>query len=198
MISLMPDRVRLSARRWSATKPRRRLTLLLICLLAAVNTQVHAQMDEYSVKAGYLYNFSKYVTWPEGGFAAANTPFVICLLGEDPFEGRLDQAIAGKTSGNGRVLEVRRLNTPDRAAFRQCQVVFLGKSEKDRAAEIVETLKEAPIFTVADFEAFAEKGGVANLRLEGTRVKVDLNVNAANHANLKISARLQQVAHLVH
>jgi hypothetical protein len=62
----------------------------------------------------------------------------------------------------------------------------------------VEVLKETSIFSVADFDSFAEKGGIADLRIEGTRVKVDLNVNAANHANLKISARLQQVANLVH
>jgi hypothetical protein len=177
---------------------RRAALPFILAILAAVSVNAHGQMDEYSIKAGYLYNFSKYVAWPEGTFAAPTAPFVICLIGEDPFGGRLDQAIAGKTSGDGRPLLVKRLKAPDRPAVRECQVLFLCKSQESRAAEIVEVLKETSIFSVADFDSFAEKGGIADLRIEGTRVKVDLNVNAANHANLKISARLQQVANLVH
>ena len=189
MISLAPERGQLMGGRLAL--------LMVLCVFPVAGNQANAQMDEYSVKAGYLYNFSKYVTWPEDAFGAANSPFVICIVGEDPFEGRVEQAIAGKASGNGRPLEVRRMHTTDRAAFQGCQVVFLSKSEKNRAGEIVATLKDAPVFTVADFDSFAEKGGIADLKIEGTRVKVDLNVNAANRANLKISARLQQVATLV-
>jgi YfiR/HmsC-like len=174
-----------------------RLVLALLCLLTAATGKARGQMDEYSVKAGYLYNFTKYVTWPDEAFASTTAPFVICILGRDPFEGRLDQAIAGKSSGNGKPLQVKRLNTMDRAAFRDCQVLFVSKSERDHAADIVWLLKETPTFTVGDFDSFAQQGGIADLRLEGTRIKVDLNVNAAVHANLKISARLQQVANLV-
>jgi hypothetical protein len=176
----------------------RQLTLVLVSILVVAGSQAYGQMDEYSVKAGYLYNFSKYVTWPEGALSAPNTPFVICIFGNDPFAGRLDQAIAGKTAGDGRALEVKRVNMPSRAGFHECQMVFLSKSEIARTAEIVELLKENPIFTVADFGSFAQKGGIADLRLEGSRVKVDLNVEAATRANLKISAKLQQVANLVH
>lgn len=173
-----------------------RALLISFLLLAGVSTD--AQMDEYSIKAGYLYNFSKYVSWPAGVFAAADTPFMICLVGDDPFGGRLDQAIAGKTSADNRPFLLKRLKAIDRAAFQECEVVFLGKSAQTHAAEILDTLKDSPVFTVADFESFAQKGGIADLRIEGTRVKVDLNVNAANRVNLKISARLQQVANLVH
>ena len=79
------------------------LILALLSMLLASGS-VSAQMDEYSIKAGYLYNFSKYVQWPEGTFPTPETPFVICIVGEDPFGGRLDQAIAGKTSGDARPL----------------------------------------------------------------------------------------------
>jgi len=171
--------------------------LILLGLLTVAGHSARGQMDEYSIKAGYLYNFSKYVTWPKEAFRAADAPFLICIVGRDPFEGRLDQAIAGKNSGDGRPLQVRRVSNLDRTAFHDCQEVFLSKSERDHAAEIVELLKETPTFTVADFESFAEKGGIADLRIDGARVKVDLNISAANRADLKINARLQQVANLV-
>ena len=99
----MPERLALVSLRRAA-----RLFIIILALPAAVSVTAQGQMDEYSIKAGYLYNFSKYVAWPEGTFAAPTAPFVICL-GEDPFGGRLDQAIAGKTSGDGRPLLVKRL-----------------------------------------------------------------------------------------
>jgi hypothetical protein len=76
-------------------------------------------------------------------------------------------------------------------------MVFISVSEKSHAMAIREALKASPVFTVADFSPFAENGGIANLRIDGNKVRVDLNINAANQVNLKISGKLQQVANLV-
>jgi hypothetical protein len=172
--------------------------LLLVCCVALpMATTANAQMDEYSIKAGYLYNFSKYVAWPEQTFASPSIPFVICIVGEDPFGNRLDQAVSGKTAGDGRPLEIRRLKNAEPGPLHECQMAFVGKSEKEHAATIIESLKDSSVLTIADFNPFAENGGVADLRIDGTKVKVDLNMNAANRANLKVSGRLQQVANLV-
>jgi len=171
--------------------------LLLSGLLVSASFPASTQMDEYSIKAGYLYNFTKYVVWPEQTFAASNTPLNICILGGDPFHGKLDQAVAGRTAGDGRVLEVKHLDGKDMSQARQCQVLFIGRSEEQSAAAIVNSLKGASVFAVADFSNFAEIGGVANLRIEGNRVRIDLNMNAAVRANLKVSGKLQQVANIV-
>lgn len=154
-------------------------------------------MDEYSIKAGYLYNLTKYVTWPEGTFASPAVPLAICIVGKDPFEGRLEQAIAGKSSGDGRPLEIRRMKGENKEALRGCQIAFISKSEKRNTTAIVNAVKDAPVFTVADFDSFAQEGGVADLRIEDVKVKIDLNMGAAGKANLRISGKLQQVSNLV-
>lgn len=154
-------------------------------------------MDEYSIKAGYLYNLTKYVSWPEGTFSSPSTPLVICIVGKDPFEGRLEQAVAGKTAGDGRSLEIQRMKGDSAAALRGCQIAFISKSERRGVSAIVNAVKDAPVFTVADFDSFAQDGGVADLRIEDVRVKIDLNMAAAGRANLKISGKLQQVSNLV-
>ena len=174
-----------------------RVLFLITWILLLASVQASAQMDEYDIKAGYLYNFSKYVAWPDGTFATPTAPFVICIVGEDPFGNRLDQAVAGKMAGSGRPLEIRRLTNQEAGVLRQCQIVFIGKSERKRVASVLAALKGSSTFTVADFTPFAEEGGIANLRIDGTKVKVDLNINAANRANLKVSGKLQQVANLV-
>jgi len=162
---------------------------LLVLLLGSL--PLAGQMDEYSIKAAYLYNFSRYVEWPGGG------PITICVAGDDPFGGKLEQAVAGKTAGNGQPIEVKRVSASAGAGLKSCRILFLAKSEKAHAGAVVNAVKDAAVFTVADFAPFAENGGVANLTLEGSRVRVALNMGAANHANLKISGKLQQVAVLV-
>jgi hypothetical protein len=180
-----------------ARKPKiRHLIVLMLASLFLTGT-LNAQMDEYSIKAAYLYNFSKYVEWPGVTGEEAHTSFVICIVGEDPFGDILNQAVSGKTSGDGRVLEVRRLKAIDPPSLRKCEMVFISVSEKSHAMAIREALKASPVFTVADFSPFAENGGIANLRIDGNKVRVDLNINAANQVNLKISGKLQQVANLV-
>jgi hypothetical protein len=179
-----------------AVNGRRRLAWILVSILLSAGL-INAQMDEYSIKAGYLYNFSKYVVWPEGTFASATTPFIICILGDDPFGSRIDQAIAGKTAGDGRPLEVKRIKNASSEELHACQIIFIAQSEKKNAALVMETVKSIAVFTVADFSPFAENGGVADLRIEGMKVRVDLNMAAATRANLKVSGKLQQVANLV-
>jgi hypothetical protein len=176
---------------------RKHSVVIALCLLLPAGVPGSAQMDEYSIKAGYLYNFSKYVTWPEQAFSAPTSPFVICVVGNDPFGSRLDQAVAGKSSGDGRALQIKRLKNADAVRLRECHLVFVGKSEQEHAAEIIEVLRTLAVLTVADFNSFAEKGGVADLRIDGTKVKVDLNMSSASRANLKVSGKLQQVSNLV-
>ena len=173
---------------------RSRSLLTVMATVALASSPAATQMDEYSIKAAYLYNFSKYVAWPEGTSPSASAHFLICIAGEDPFGEHLDNTVAGKTSADGRPLEVRRLKVEDSSALRECQIVFVSKSEKKNIAALLAVTRDTAIMTVADFSPFAEEGGVANLRIDGTKVKVDLNMSAANHANLKVSGKLQQVA----
>lgn len=173
-----------------------RTLVLVYALLLFGHVPCSGQMDEYSIKAGFLYNFTKYVEWPEASFAESNS-FVICIAGEDPFEGRLDQVISGRTAGNGRPLTVKHLDKGTTGNFKGCQLLFVSKSERRRANEIISAVEGNSVFTVADFSPFAEMRGGADLRIEGNKVKVDLNVSAAIRANLKVSGRLQQVANLV-
>jgi hypothetical protein len=86
---------------------------------------------EYSVKAQYLANFSKFVKWPEKTFPRADTPFVIGVVGRYPFGPSLGEAVAGQTV-RGRKIEVRWLRgQKTREDFRQCQILFstMGESK---------------------------------------------------------------------
>jgi hypothetical protein len=148
---------------------------------------------EYDLKAVFLYNFTTFVEWPKEARPAPGKPFIIGVLGRDPFGAVLDGVVAGE-SLNGTPLEVRRYRTAETA--RECQILFISSSEAAHLPQILDTLRGRPVLTVADMPRFSESGGIIAFST-GTRVQLHINAEAARQAGLSISSKLMRVATLV-
>ena len=83
-------------------------------------------MDEYQVKAAFLYNFAKFVEWPPEAFKTPKDPILICVLGHNPFGNALEEAIRGK-SIEGRAFAFRQVS--DAESANACQILFVGSAE---------------------------------------------------------------------
>jgi hypothetical protein len=149
---------------------------------------------EYEVKAAFLYNFIKYVEWPEKVFPSRETPLTIGILGEDPFGDLLDKAIEGKKS-NGRKIVVRRHDQLQN--LKDCHLIFISRSERGRLNALLGELRGATILTVSETERFAERGGIINFKMQGEKVRFEINIKAAESAGLKISSKLLSVATVI-
>jgi hypothetical protein len=163
-------------------------TLLLLATLVGISSG--QSVDEYEVKAAFLYNFTKFVEWPR---AIDSGSFSICVLGDDPFESAIDRLVNGKTVG-GHPLQVRRIK--DGADSRQCQIVFLSASEKGKASKLVETVRGSAVLTVGESQDFLRMGGMVFLATEKDRVNVVINAAATDGVGFKISAKLMTLARL--
>jgi uncharacterized protein DUF4154 len=152
--------------------------------------------SEYDVKAAYLFKFTKFVEWPPTAFASAEAPFVIGVVGRDPFSGGLDRLIEGNTTG-ARRLEVRHLAASDAAGLRSCQMIFVSASEERRLAAILSALQSRPVLVVGESEGFASAGGMLGFALRESRIGIEINSTAARQARLKISSQLLNLAKLV-
>ena len=146
------------------------------------------------MKAAFLFHFAQFVDWPADAFKEADSPLVYCTIGEDPFRGALDASLIGKMIG-GRSFRVQHLKQPHEV--QGCQVVFLGILEKKAMSATLATLKGNPVLTVGESEHFAQDGGMIGFCLEGNKVRFEINITAAEQANLKISARLLALAKTV-
>ena len=168
-----------------------------ICIGLAISfaaTAAHGVSKGYKVRAAYLYNFLKYIDWPGSSFSGADAPISICVLGEDRFEGILETATSGK-SVKGRAVSIK--NFPAGAPAppaSECQILFISDSEKDRVDELLAAVAGSAIATVSEVGGFGEKGGMLNFSMQGAKMKVELNMGAAEKAGLKVSAKLQQVS----
>ena len=177
--------------------------IAITCLLSAMALGGHAQgMDsadssEYLIKAGFIYNFAKLVQWPATAFAQPDSPIVIGILGDDPFGATLDRIVADKKI-NGRSLVVRRLKwSRDFKEVKDCNILFVSISEKEHIDSVVEMMKQLPVLTIGDAPGFARRGGIMNFTLEDNKVRFEVNVEAAKHADLTISSRLLTLAKIV-
>jgi hypothetical protein len=166
--------------------------LLITALPASAQTGIGSKEDEYLIKAAFLYGFGQNITWPASAFHGNKAPFVIGILGPNPFGGAL-QEIAQKKTIQGRKIVVKQF-----AALKNyegpCHLLFISdavRPEEQRAA--LEQLSRAGLLTVGEIPGFAEDGGVVNLFLEGDSVRFELNVEAANRAGLRMDAQLQKL-----
>jgi hypothetical protein len=150
-----------------------------------------AQPSEYEVKAAFLFNFAKFVDWPEGSFTAPEQGLRLCVLGSDPFGQTLDQVVSGKEV-NGRPVEVRRVQAP--AVPPHCHILFLSGSEDERLGQHLRHLRHVSVLTVSDVDGFAERGGVIGMRMDQNKVRFEVNMIAARDAKLKLSSQLLKVA----
>jgi hypothetical protein len=159
-------------------------------LLGAMTVDAQqARPSDYQVKAAYLFNFGKFVSWPSA--ASGGESFPICLIGRDPFGNVLDTTLSGETIG-GKSVVVRRLSKlPDATA---CRVLFISSSEEGRLREIFATINKAGVLTVSDIAGFSQRGGMIQFVLQGNKVRFEVDLKAAEDAGLTLSSELLKVA----
>jgi hypothetical protein len=169
--------------------------LYAIWLLGAA-LQLSAQapaFDEYQIKAAFLYNFAKFVEWPQGTFASPTDPIGICIVGQNPFGSALEYMVQGKKVGD-RAFAVRRF--PDTLQASQCQILFIGATEWKRTRALLDTVKSTGVLTVGESDDFTALGGIINFRLDGPRVRIQVDLQTAEHAKLRISSKLLSLAEI--
>ena len=151
------------------------------------------QAPEYQVKAVFLFNFAQFVDWPPAAFPDPATPLVIGILGNDPFEGFLEQTIRGEQV-RGRGFQVQRYHSLDE--IKTCHILFISRPEGNRPEAILAGLRNWPILTVSDADGFAERGGMIRFVTDRNHIRLQINLDAAQAASLTISSKLLRVAEI--
>lgn len=147
---------------------------------------------DYQVKAAYLFNFLKFVQWPQPQ-AARHRAIRLCIWGDDPFHGVLDK-VAGKRVRD-RVVEVRYLQRWQEAE--DCQLLYLPSQEQAPSATRLRALHRHAVLTVSDRAGFARAGGIIGLDARVQSLRMAINHRVARDAGLKISSKLLGLAHIV-
>ncbi len=172
---------------------RRGASLIAALVLLGSTRLLGDTSREYDVKAAFLYNFITFTDWPADDFTSPSSPYVIGIMGEDPFGPVIEQIVNGEQI-KSRPLQVRRFKHLE--DMQRVHILFLSSSESHHLPEVLRWLKGQPILTVSDIPGFAEAGGGIEF-LSDTRIKLLINPSALREANLTVSSKLLRLAQLV-
>lgn len=142
---------------------------------------------EYQLKAAFLYKLLPFIEWPPEKLGAPESPFVIGVLGKDPFGGTLEAVIQGEKFKQ-HPLVIRHVSSA--AEARTCHLLFISRSEDNRLGAIFKELRDDPVLTVGESENFIARGGMINLFLVENYLRFKSNNSAAKEAGLRLTAQL--------
>ena len=176
------------------TRPvRSLLAWVVIGFFSALTPASSADLGEYQVKAGFLFNFAKYTEWPEAS-SAGDPHLNLCVMGKDPFGVAVLAAFESRPIGD-REFRSRRGITRDNLG--RCQVLFIAASEERNLSAILRDASARPILTISDIDGFVEAGGMIGLVTVEDRIQFDVNLAACQRASLKPSSQMLRLARQV-
>jgi len=170
------------------------LGLAMLLAGAAPSAMAAGGPESDQLKAAYLFNFAKFVAWPDDRFDSEGAALIFCMVGEDPLNGALGKITSGR-SVQGRQIEIRNFASPEDA--KTCHILFLDKGITAESTDVLKRYDGVGVLTVGESEGFAAQGGVANFFIDGKRVRFEINKQAAQDQRLKISSRLLKLARIV-
>lgn len=170
--------------------------LAILIFFATGNTPASfaqsAGLSEYHVKAAFLYNFAKFVRWPETAFADESAPFNLCIIGVEPFIRARETLIDKRIRGHQ--VEVRRLDGVDSGMG--CHMLFVGAEESATVGSLLPALGDHTL-TVGESSDFIGRGGVINLKAIDNKVRFEIDRAGGERYGFKFSSQLLKLAILV-
>lgn len=167
---------------------------MLIVSTASLRSQSINAPAEYQLKAVFIYNFTRFVEWPPTAFDSYNDPFVIAIVGNDPFGSYLEESVMGETIGR-HPIQVKRVNSVEEAD--KCHILFINDKDPDKMRSILQEVRNRNILTVSDASNFAQMGGVIGFYTENNKIRMQINTTAAKTAQLNISSKLLRLAKVI-
>ena len=170
------------------------LVIYVCCLCSPLLQSQTAPLPEYKIKAVFLFNFTQFVQWPENAFNNNDDPFVIGILGKDPFGNYIDAAVTGEKMGTHPITIARYNNINE---VNNCQMLFISKYYNENLPAALSLLNQHFVLTVSDMPGFVQSGGIIGFETVNNKIKLQVNLSTAKTANLNISSKLLSVAEIV-
>ena len=175
--------------------PRSGFTTVPDALRLSPDAQASPPPQEYEVKAAFLYHFAHLVDWPAP--SAPREPFVIAVVGYDPFGATLDEVLAGR-SVRGQPVRIQRVADAAQIDGARIHMLFVGRGSDKHVRRALSAVAGQPVLTVGESQRFAQRGGMIRFRVTADgRVAFDINLRRAEQSGLRLSSQLLKLARIV-
>src|SRR5205085_544825 len=135
-------------------------TFFILLFLFFVSLNIRAQTNpsvEDKVKAVFLYNFTRFIDWPDTSFSSKDAPLIIGIIGNDRFGTYLVDVVRGEKVDMHPIIvkhfsEVSEINS--------CHILYINSDEEGMVKSILDSLAGRSILTVNDISEFPQIGGM--------------------------------------
>ncbi len=161
---------------------------LSLCLgLASAHASIRS---EYEVKAAFLYNFTRFVSWPHTQTGNSSELLRVCVFGDDPFGELLDPLRGRKSQGR----DIELLYPDNTESLTGCDVLYIGQSQSRDLGKLLKLAQLNGMLTVSDLPDFVRNGGMIGYVKQGNVIRFEISLKAAAEAGLTINSRLLELA----
>lgn len=169
----------------------KRIFLIVMISLLGLASVFAQDRPTHEIHAAMLYNFIKYVQWPDEG---SGGDFVVGVIGEDNVYNTLKSWYDGKPKGSKKYVIKKLASASDASS---CHVVYIGKAKSRDLDDVVSSTAGKSVLTITDGNGLAEKGSCINFKVVNGRLKFELNQGTVASSNLKVSGQLSSMAILI-
>jgi len=170
------------------------VTLLFIFFIHNHLSAQRPASRESALKAVFLFNFTQFVEWSPNAFSSNEDPFVIGILGDDPFKNDIDEAVTGEKVQGHSIIIKRYADVKD---VNYCHLLYISFKDPKHVKKILDSLPNQNLLSVSDAYNFARIGGMIRFYTIDNKIKLQINNEAAKSANLTISSKLLRLADIV-
>jgi hypothetical protein len=163
----------------------------LVAVVLVANYSFAQDRPMYEVHSMMVYNFIKYIEWPSD---AKVGEFVIGVIGDNDVYNTLEKWYGGKDK-MGQKIVIKKFNSA--AEVNKCHLVYVASNKSNDFENLKNQLNGSSTLIVTDKKGLAEKGSGINFRMEGNKLKFEMNQNSIESAKLKVSGQLTSMAILI-
>ncbi|GAB4264780.1 MAG: hypothetical protein Kow0065_15550 [Methylomicrobium sp.] len=182
--------------------PSRRYAVLLILAGVPMTFDAGAQSDQSDrvdrVKAAFVLNIARFVTWPDGAFMSQESDLSFCLYRDNPIHRAVEmlqnEAVAGRR------ITVNRIETWTESGT--CHIMLIARQQLRRYLDEARSEEIRPVLTIVDLTDSENVSAEANEALvtlvrNDKRIGFQINLGRSLQAGLKMSSQLLKLATIV-
>ena len=153
------------------------------------------QYTEYDLKSAYVFNFSKFITWPTSAFESTESDFKIVVFGSSPITSVLYKALKGRKI-MGRNISIKVIYSIE--DLEDAHILFVSKGMQKELKQVISKYENKATLVIGDvIEGFCQSGGIINFTEKSSKYRFEINNQAAQKTGLKISSKLLSLARII-
>ncbi|MCW3807619.1 YfiR family protein [Plebeiibacterium marinum] len=155
-----------------------------IALLIMVLISISSQGQQSMFKALFMFNFAKYIEWPN---INNSDNFTIAIIGTDDINTELKKLSSSKKINNKSIV-IKTIKHPNEAA--DAQIVFIPENKSGNLDQVLSFYETKPTLIITDKDGYCAKGSCINYTLQNGKLKYEISKERISNQNLKVDQKL--------